>query len=669
MFGPAHRRLSAEADAFMQLGLRPAAQPAGLYHNYFCPRHAVELSFDPTLPGRHVCPTDGEVFSGEPFDSAWRWGANHLLGTMTFRLALLWRLGNDERLADRAQQILWDYARHYPGYPINQRPRGSGKATFQSLDEANLLLPLCRGYDLLADRFTAKERQQLTDNLFRPAAQHLITYRFNLVHNIECWHNAALAALGLLLEDRQLVDDSVNGPFGFHRQLDDGFGEDGYWWEGSSSYHFYTITALTTHAEVMQQTAPELATDPRLEAMFLVPLRLVLPDKRLPAFNDCWFFSSLTGMVCHGTPEAPAQYEAAFDWFGRPEFAQVIRWSYPDGTRDSLQSLLHGQTLPPAGDFVPADHDLLRPSGIALLRSGTTLESSSVVALKAGPAGGTHGHPDKLSVSWYASGEPVSVDLGTPGYGIDLHQKWFRQTVSHNTLVVDGISQPQLEAGTPWLSPPFTAARVTWPQDAGPYAGLSAIRILGVAPDYFVDFLVVDPARECQMDWWFRLDAQWQAASGLQSAATPVLSGDGYQYVEVQEALVGASPGVMEWRTQAGRGLRLYLPAPSGELIVRGAVPHNPASHRSQTVLRRRQGAGARFVAVFHEYGQRARILTVTPIELPQPAAGVAIDTAAGREVWLAGPTAALGATAAEARADGATVQVLDTAELTEERP
>src|ERR1700674_3581901 len=99
---------------------------AGYYHEFFCPRHAVQFTFDPHAPHRHVCPVDGEIFSGEPYDSAWLWSVNDTLSDAPLKLAFrafLQRSGPMDRHADaaddrtRAAEILTGYADHYRTLP------------------------------------------------------------------------------------------------------------------------------------------------------------------------------------------------------------------------------------------------------------------------------------------------------------------------------------------------------------------------------------------------------------------------------------------------------------------------------------------------------------------------------------------------------------------------
>ena len=105
--------------------------------------------------------------------------------------------------------------------------------------------------------------------------------------------------------DDDLVDEAIDGAFGFRRLLRDGLA-DGLWWECSSSYHFYAAHALTTLAAVVASARPECARAPELRSMYAAPLAIRMPDGRLPATNDCWFFSSLRGDLCHGVPPARA---------------------------------------------------------------------------------------------------------------------------------------------------------------------------------------------------------------------------------------------------------------------------------------------------------------------------------------------------------------------------
>ena len=220
-----------DAQCALRATLDVPDRPAGFYHDYFCPEHGVELAFDEASPGSHRCPKGLEQLAGEPFDSAWRWFVNNRLSTQAFHLGLVWRLLNDERCLDRCRAILLDYAAVYPRHERSpDRGHGRGRATYQSLDECVWLIPLVRAYDLVRERLSQSERVRIEGDLIRPAALHILSEKYNRIHNIECWHNAALAAAGVCLDDEDLVDTAVHADFGFRHQLAEGVRADGLWW-------------------------------------------------------------------------------------------------------------------------------------------------------------------------------------------------------------------------------------------------------------------------------------------------------------------------------------------------------------------------------------------------------------------------------------------------------
>jgi len=687
--------------------MEPPDQPAGFYHDYFCPDHAVELSFDPRTPDQHRCPDDGRVFSGEPYDSAWRWFVNNRLSTAAFELSLVWRLNGNEACRRRVEAILLGYARCYSRYPPSpERPFGRGRATFQSLDEAVWLIPLIRAYDLIRESMSPKDRRLVELDLIRPAAEHLVGEKYHRLHNIECWHNTAVGAAGLCLDDPDLIRIAIDDEFGFHHQLAEGVRDDGLWWEGSTSYHFYALAALMTMAQMSEGGEEEEAEksalwrSERLHRMFSAPVDLALgSDLRLPATNDCWFFTSLLGDVCHGVPHGASFYEVAFGWYGDPSFAWVLEHNYRHHhrSRTSLEALLYGTELPfppgsaslteSASDSRSAldsgsaldcgsasvaesnsagdpDPRVFASSGLALLRSEDPLSHQMSVLLKYGPHGGGHGHPDKLSISLNTCGAFLSPDLGTPGYGIDLNQTWYRQTISHNTVVVDGRSQPaaggELVAfesgrasvdarervrhgiGGPGIvghgetKTGLADARVQWEEE--PYAGVCMRRVvMGMADGYFIDYFEVDCGRERQIDWICRFPAGGTASRESPGWARTELVGDGYEHVS-DAVVTDADELQLEWQLPHS-SLTLFLPCEGRDnRIIRGAVPANPASERNDLLIRRRQAAATVYLAVFHSWVGEPTVTGVRPhLDLPPGVSGLWIETASGRDLWIIG--------------------------------
>jgi len=695
-FSPACDRLRADAAALKKMGLDAPAASAGYYHDFFCPEHAVELAWDPRSPEAHRCPVDGKVFCGEPFDSAWRWGVNTLLSRGAFKLALLWRIGGKEGHRRGAEEILTGYARRYASY-VCRRPgtRALGRCCYHSLDESVWLIPLAQAYDLIRGTLTAPARRRIEEGLLIPAAEHIVTQRFNQIHNIECWHNAAIGAVGVCLDRPDLVRLAVDSRYGFRRQLREGVRPDGFWFEGSTSYHFYTLAALIALAAATEGAGLALHRMERLRRMFEAPVEYAYPGLSMPAMNDCWYFTTLLGETCHNTPDAAGFYEVGRAWYGEA-FAWVLEENYRRRRRDSLEALLCGRqtsnvkrqtsnakrrNASHVSRFTFHVSRLFPDSGYAVLRAGAP---EAYLLLKYGPHGGGHGHPDKLSLILHACGAPVSPDLGTPGYGIALNQTWYRRTVSHNTVVIDGLSQPPNEGrlnrfdGSGEGGFLVADAGVAW--EEGSYKGVRMRRVVLVKKAkgerqkakgiYFIDLFAVTCDRQRQIDWVFRvkgtLRSRRRGETGMRGrgdAGNPPLSlsplppfgngglggGEGYEHIaHVRAGRVCGSGARLSWRVGKGRVAGRDLMGATGgvvdlflvgnsEVFV-GDAPFNPASERTDVVVARRRAKATVFASVFCVHEGRPWVRGVREVTKGlgvRGAIGLAVETEEGEETWV----------------------------------
>jgi hypothetical protein len=713
-FAPARDRLRADVAALREMGLDAPDASAGYYHDFFCPEHAVELAWDPRSPGAHRCPVDGKVFCGEPFDSAWRWGVNTRLSRGAFKLALLWRMGGREGHRRRAEEILTGYARRYASY-VCRRPgtRGLGRCCYHSLDESVWLIPLAQAYDLIRGTLTARARRRIEEGLLIPAAGHIVTQRFNQIHNIECWHNAAVGTVGVCLDRPDLVRLAVDSRYGFRGQLREGVRPDGFWFEGSTSYHFYTLAALITLAAATEETGLALHRTERLRRMFEAPVEYAYPDLSMPAMNDCWYFTTLLGETCHNTPDAAGFYEVGRAWYGEA-FAWVLEENYRRRKRDSLEALLYGRQtsnvkrqtsnvkrtsptpVPPPSPYTEREgasrafplclgegevvsrftfhaSRLFPDSGYAVLRAGAP---ETYLLLKYGPHGGGHGHPDKLSLILHACGAPVSPDLGTPGYGIALNQTWYRRTVSHNTVVIDGLSQPPGEGrlnrfdGSGEQGFLSADASVAW--EEGSYKGVRMRRVVLVKADlthplpppspyteregatrasppgrgrvrsalYFIDLFAVTCDRQRQIDWVFRVKGALRNRRRGEAGNLPLREGglgegEGYEHIARVRAGRARDRARLSWRVGKG-GVDLFLVGDS-EVFV-GDAPFNPASERTDVVVVRRRAKATVFASVFCVHEGRPFVRGVRAVAKGpglRGAMGLVVETEEGEETWV----------------------------------
>ncbi len=641
-FAEALGLLRHEVDDFIARPVGVQALPGGYYHDYFCPQHAVQLIFEPDSPTLHRCPVDGATFSGEPFDSAWRWSVNNRLAESALRLAVLWKLEGEERNRQRVQEILLGYADAYDGYKAygGWRPQNHGVAQFSTLDEAVWSIPLAWSFDLIRSTLNDAQQAEIVDRLLLPAAEFLMERHFGGIHNFACWHNAAIGTIGAVTGRETLLDFAIDGQYGFHTQAREGILADGLWFEGSFSYHFYTVAALLLLAKATANLPKwDLREHPSLAAVLRAPVLCAYPEGSLPATNDCWYFTSLNDDCCHGVPKAPAFYEIGNAWFDEPLFGQVLGRAYRHGPRESLDALLYGATELEAGleegfalpsvNMPASGYTILRtqPEGEAV-RSETT---EQYVFLKYGVHGGGHGHPDKLGLTVYACGERQSPDLGTPGYGIDLFQGWYRQTVSHNTVVLDGKSQPAgagrsiafrddgpfqiADAAVRWGDGAVTGIDApTYAVDSEApevYDGAGMRRAVLARGDYFVDIFLVDAGRERRIDWIFRNRGVLAPLGDGIPIVPAVLEGDGYEYIDDLSTRPAYGNIALNW--QFGEtGVKLFMAEMDETTLFAGPAPGNPAEDTQDLMIRQRTASRTAFISVCHPYRDTPRIGSVT---------------------------------------------------------
>ena len=668
-FAAALQLLRHEVQDFITLPVEAPQLPGGYYHDYFCPHHAVQLIFEPDSPRVHRCAVDGATFSGEPFDSAWRWSVNNRLAESALRLAVLWKLEGEDDHRERVQEILLSYAANYSGYMTSaSRPANHGIAQYSTLDEAVWVIPLAWSFDLIRATLSASQQTEIVEKLLLPAANFLRRRHFGGIHNFACWHNAAIGTIGAATGDDDLLAFAIDGPFGFHTQTREGILADGLWFEGSFSYHFYTVAALLLMAKATANLPDwDLRQHPALAAVLRAPVLCAYPDGSLPATNDCWYFTGLNDDCCHGVPKAPAFYEIGYAWFDDALFGQVLARAYQHGARESLDALLFGgRDVPADGGPAPASVNMAA-TGYAILRTqppgreGASPESEQYALLKYGMHGGGHGHPDKLALILYAQGSRQAPDLGTPGYGIDLFEGWYRQTISHNTVLLDGLSQPpgagkcnafggdgpfqMADATMEWGAPAAPSENARF--DDAPLHGVSSEALDAYAQvkmrrtvlaraDYLVDVFLVDAGEERRIDWIYR-NAGELALPNVRSLGLSAPEGEGYEHITDFRSHALDDDIALTWRLE-GSGMRLFMAEQAGTTLFAGRAPGNPAEERQGLVMRQREAARTAFLAVFHPYQETPRISSVSWHGRDLLGAGWAactVEGTNGRDCWI----------------------------------
>lgn len=367
----------------------------------------------------------------------------------------LYRLTGDKVYADYARDLLLGYAKLYPGLGAHPQGRGQipGRLFWQTLNDSVWLVSAVQGYDAIRDSLSAADRKTIDDNVFRPMADFLsgTPENFDKIHNHATWAVAAVGMTGYVLRDPTYVDKALkgskrDGSAGFLKQVDQLFSPDGYYEEGPY-YQRYALAPFILFANAIERNDPQQGIFKRRDGVLLKAV-----DALVQSSYGGYFFPINDAILDKGldTEELVAGIDIAYARTSDARLLSVAKAQKrvllsPEGLQVA-QALAQDKATPFA--FVPT---LLRdgPDGtegaLAILRMGG--ENGQALVMKNTKQGMGHGHFDKLNWLFYDNGQRVVTDYGAARFlnieakagGIYLpeNNSWARQTIAHNTLVVN----------------------------------------------------------------------------------------------------------------------------------------------------------------------------------------------------------------------------------------
>jgi hypothetical protein len=385
----------------------------------------------------------------------------------------LWLICQRQAYRDFALQLLSGYADIYPnlGRAVSKDSNAPGRLFHQTLNENMWLLYAVEGYHCIQPSLSAAECQKIENQLFRVMIDDALTLHakdFDIVHNHGIWSVAAAAICGYVLGDQPLVDKALYGlkgdseSGGFFAQLTQLFSPDGYYIEGPY-YQRFALRPLLLLAEAIHRRQPELAIyqfrDQVVRKTCEALMQVAFPDGTLPALNDS---SKTINLRDDGAVVAASVCFSRYG--GNPQWIAAAHW------QDSLWVSAAGLALSNAAQHTPAqpmnwgsltlsDGPQGQQGEVAILRQPKQNGELSMALLWYGQHGSiprlhsalNHGHFDGLHLSLFSHGRETLRDYGfgrwvnvEPKFGgryIAENNSYCKQTVAHNTLVVDQQSQ------------------------------------------------------------------------------------------------------------------------------------------------------------------------------------------------------------------------------------
>ncbi len=394
------------------------------------------------------------------------------------KAGVLYQILDDEKYAKYVKDMLMQYEGMYRTLPLHPKTRSyaRGKLFWQCLNDSNWLVYVSQAYDCIYNYLSKAERKKLEKNLFRPFADHISVDSpqfYQRVHNHSTWGNAAVGMIGLVMNDKELIDRALygikgvnldktakdddggflnkDGKAGFLANIEEPFSPDGYYNEGPY-YQRYAMYPFLIFAEGLHNVKPELKIFEYKDGVLLKSINALLnlsdADGDFFPLND-----GQKGMSYYNDALVTAVDISYYFGNQDPGLLSIAAKQNKVLLDDSGLAVALGIKNGKAKPFDKKSINLTdgpdgKQGGVGILRS----EDLELV-FKYAAQGSSHGHYDKLSFSFYEKGDEVLQDYGLARF-VNIEQKgggnylkenktWAKQTIAHNTLVQNGKSHYQ----------------------------------------------------------------------------------------------------------------------------------------------------------------------------------------------------------------------------------
>lgn len=372
--------------------------------------------------------------------------------------SIVYQLTQNERYANYVRDMLFEYAELYPTLPLHPKRKmgkqNPGKLFWQSLNEAVWLVHTSQAYDLILPSLSDAEKERIEQGLFRPIVRFLSVESpetFNKVHNHGTWTTAAVGMTGYVLGEPEWVEQALygldkSGKGGFLKQLDELFSPQGYYNEGPY-YQRYALMPFVTFAKAIQTNQPERkifeyrdgivlkAIDTTIQLSYnklFFPINDAIKDKGIDTIelvNGVAIAYGLTGDA--GLLDIAKQQDQILLTGDGLKVAQALDKKL--GQPYQFTSVAFG------------DGNDGKQGALVIMRQN--VKGEQAVLFKPAAQGLGHGHFDKLTWQFYDKGEEIVSDYGAArflnveakygGRYLPENDTWAKQTIAHNTVVVD----------------------------------------------------------------------------------------------------------------------------------------------------------------------------------------------------------------------------------------
>lgn len=565
--------------------------------------------------------------------------------TLIYNAGQIYKLTGETTYADFAGNMLVAYAEVYPGWELHpaKKEQSPGRMFWQNLNESMFLLNVSQSYGAIKDTLTQEQRDLIETDLLRDMADFLSDgspETFNKVHNHGTWATAAVGLTGYAIGDDDYVEQALlgldkSGEAGFLKQMDELFSPEGYYNEGPY-YQRFALMPFVIFAQAVQKNNPERKIFEKRDGILKKAINTTIQQNYGGLFfpiNDAIKDKGIaTRELVHGVAIA---YELTGDR-GLLSVAQAQgRFMLTPESRKVAEDIA-------AGKAEPFDYKTMRlgdgvdgtKGALDIIRASQDPNDLVLVAKNTSQGLG-HGHFDKLGFLLYDAGHEILRDYGAArflnveakygGHYLAENNKFAKQTIAHNALVIDETSHfggnvdiGNANAPTLGVFSDTGDLKITFASIDTAYEGVSMDRTIAMITDaalerpVVIDLIEAHSENTHQYDLPFYYNGQLTETNFELQAYTdtrkPLGTDNGYQYLwDVGRGKAVDGQSQITWLLDS-TFYSVTSSVPEGSEIIFAEIGANDPNFNLRRepafILRSRGNDGVSFASVIEPHGE-----------------------------------------------------------------
>lgn len=456
---------------------------SGWIHDYYCDKDGSALIFDLNNNKYFECPVCNLRYTDEKRKRAWitkyRYKIFNLLENYSKKF--LEDVKKYRKLLIFIEDALNYYSLNYDKFSIHNKDgeifvtiinpsNKCGRIMAQGLNEAMISIQIVNCINNINSYLEDKTKKNVFNLLFSQIYE-LLKPQINKIHNICCYEICAIAMMGIISNNKEMLEFAFNSSYSFYNQLDKGITKDSFWFEGSFHYHFFVlkpILELLKLARVYNFDIPE---------KYYTIGKMMLIQGFKCSFNDCSLPSPNDGWPNRQLLDYLEVYNLGNDLFNG-EIPHIIKRI---STKMNKIGTIH------------------------CIETGFSMIKNKYwdIFIKYKDHNINHAHPDKLNIEIKNNNKFLTHDLSTSGYGSNISNDYYKQSYSHNTIVIDGKNQ-NLACDTIVSSYSENMIDVNV---KNAYENVNISRKIQLVSKKFIDEIKIDYC-EKNVDYFFHCDAK-----------------------------------------------------------------------------------------------------------------------------------------------------------------